>query len=351
MLRFGLVGCGRIGIRHARLLKEIEKAKLVAVCDIDEKKAKNFSNKFKIPYYTDYIKMVKSERLDVINICTPSGLHFKHTIDIAPFVQNIIVEKPIALTVADADKMIEICDLKKTRLFVVKQNRFNLPIIKLHEAIDQKRFGNIYLVTVRVHWRRTQEYYDMDDWHGTLAMDGGVLTNQASHHIDMLQWILGPIKSVSAMTDTFLHNIEVEDTGVAILRARSGALGIIEATTNTSPEDLEGSVNVYGSKGTVEIGGFAMNRIVTWKFDKMRESDNDVIEKYSENPADVYGFGHRAYLKNVIENIENNRSPFIDGIEGRKTVEIIQAIYKSAEAGKQVNLSFDSTKSKSGEKK
>jgi predicted dehydrogenase len=351
MLRFGLVGCGRIGIRHARLLKEIKNVELTAVCDINEKKAKDFSDKFKIPYYTDYIKMVKSEKIDVVNICTPSGLHSEHTIDIAPFVNNIIVEKPIALTVAGADKMIEVCDLKGTRLFVVKQNRFNLPIIKLREAIDQDRFGSIYLVTVRVHWRRTQKYYDMDDWHGTWAMDGGVLTNQASHHIDMLQWILGPIKSVSAMTDTFLHNIEVEDTGVAILRARSGALGIIEATTNTSPEDLEGSVNVYGSNGTVEIGGFAMNRIVTWKFDKMRESDNDVIEKYSENPADVYGFGHHAYLKNVIENIENNGSPLIDGIEGRKTVKIIQAIYESAETGKQINLSFDSTKSKLGEKK
>ena len=337
MLNFGLIGCGRIGKRHATLLNELKNANLKAVCDIDEEKAKSFAETYNTKYYTDFMEMVKNENLDVVNICTPSGYHAEHTIKVAPFVDNIVVEKPIALRLEDADKMIETCANENTRLFVVKQNRFNLPIIKLREALEKGRFGKIYLGTVRVHWRRTQEYYDMDDWHGTWKLDGGVLTNQASHHIDMLQWMIGPFVETFAYTDTFLHNIEVEDTGVAILKAKSGAIGIIEATTNTSPEDMEGSINIYGEHGTVEIGGFAMNKIVTWKFDKKLPED-DNIEKYSVNPPNVYGFGHKAYLEHVINAIENNKLGLIDGLEGKKSLEIITAIYESAETGKPIKI-------------
>ncbi len=348
MLNFGLVGCGRIGIRHATLLSKMEHAKLTAVCDIDEKKAKGFSKKFNVPYYLDFIEMVKNEKLNIVNICTPSGYHAEHTIKLAPYIDNIVVEKPIALKLKDADEMINICKKEKTRLFVVKQNRFNLPIIKLREAVENGRFGKIFLGTVRIHWRRTQEYYDMDNWHGTWKMDGGVLTNQSSHHIDMLQWMLGPVKEVFAYTDTFFHNIEVEDTGVAVLKTNNGALGIIEATTNTSPEDLEGSINIYGEKGTVEIGGFAMNKIVTWKFEKKLAEDENIIEKYSTNPPNVYGFGHKAYLEHVIDSILNKKAGLIDGVEGRKSLEIIHSIYESAETGKPVRIDKYPHKSKLG---
>ena len=336
MLNFGLVGCGRIGIRHATLLSNMEHAKLTAVCDIDEKKAIEFSKKFNVPFYTDYMAMAKKETLDVINICTPSGFHAKHTIDLVPYIDNIIVEKPMALKLEDADNMINTCKKEGTRLFIVKQNRFNLPIIKLREAVEKGRFGRIYLGTVRIHWRRAQKYYDMDNWHGTWSMDGGVLTNQSSHHIDMLQWMLGPIKELFAYTDTFFHKIEVEDTGIAVLRCHSGAMGTIEATTNTSPEDLEGSINIYGEKGTVEIGGFAMNKIVTWKFEKKLPEDENIIEKYSVNPPNVYGFGHKAYLEHVVDSIMNNKAGLIDGAEGKKSLEIIHSIYESAETGKPV---------------
>lgn len=349
MLNFAVVGCGRIGIRHATLLSNMKNAELKAVCDIDEEKAKDFSKKFNVPYYINYIEMAKNEKLDVINICTPSGYHAKHTIDLASYVDNLIVEKPIALKLEDADMMIKTCKKEKTRLFVVKQNRFNLPIIKLREALEKGRFGRIYLGTIRVHWQRPQKYYDMDNWHGTWKLDGGVLTNQASHHIDMLQWMLGPIQSVFSYTDTFFHNIEVEDTGVAVLRAKSGAMGVIEATTNTSPNDLEGSINIYGERGTVEIGGFAMNKIVTWKFEKKLPEDENIIEKYSENPPNVYGFGHKAYLESVINSIINDKKGLIEGEEGKKSLLIIQSIYESAETGKPVLIDHLPHKCRLGE--
>ncbi len=348
MLRFGLIGCGRIGIRHARLLSDISGAELAAVCDIKAERAEKFAKEFNVPFYSDYLKMVETEHPDTVNICTPSGMHAEHAINCAGKVPNIICEKPMALKLADADRMIETCASKKSRLFIVKQNRFNLPIIKLREALDHGRFGKLYLATVRVHWRRMQDYYDMDDWHGTWAMDGGVLTNQASHHIDMLQWMLGPISNVFAMTDTMLHKIEVEDIGVALLKARSGAVGIIEATTNTSPEDLEGSINVYGENGTVEIGGFAMNRISTWKFDRMTDEDGRIATEFNQNPPDVYGFGHRAYLEHVIDGIVNNKQGLIDGFEARKSLEIITAIYESAETSRMITLPFTPSKCRLG---
>ncbi len=351
MLRFVLLGCGRIGKRHAALLKQIDGAELSAVCDIIASRAEEFGKKYGIPYYTSMEKMVEGEKIDVVSICTPSGLHAEHCMYFAPHTGNIIVEKPMALRLDDAKAMIETCDDNHTRLFVVKQNRFNLPVLKLREAIEEGRFGKIYMATVRVHWQRPQKYYDMDEWHGTWAMDGGVLTNQASHHIDMLQWVLGPISDISAMTDTLLHQIEVEDTGVALLRAESGAFGVIEATTNTSPQDLEGSINVYGSKGTVEIGGFAMNKIVTWKFEEPQPEDKTIIEKFSVNPPDVYGFGHRAYLEHVLEAIQDERAALIDGAEGIKSLKIIHAIYESAETGRVISLGSDVSHSKLGRKK
>jgi predicted dehydrogenase len=246
----------------------------------------------------------------------------------------------MALTLDDADAMIEACDKVSIKLFVVKQNRYNHSVQKLREALEEKRFGKIVLGTVRVRWCRTQEYYDMDSWRGTWDMDGGVFLNQASHHIDLLEWMLGEPESVYAKSITALVNIETEDTGAAIIKFRCGALGIIEATTATRPKDLEGSISIIGEKGAVEIGGFAVNEIKIWSFVDVREGDKNVIENYRQNPHGVYGFGHAAYLQHVVESINNNTPALVDGLEGRKSLELITAIYESVETGKEVVMRF-----------
>jgi UDP-N-acetyl-2-amino-2-deoxyglucuronate dehydrogenase len=251
----------------------------------------------------------------------------------------MIIEKPMALTLEDADHLIEACDRSGTRLFVVKQNRFNRPVVRLRKALEAGRLGKPVMGTVRVRWCRGQEYYDQDPWRGTWAMDGGVLTNQASHHIDLLQWMLGPVESVKAYTATRLARIEAEDTGVAILRFSSGALGVIEATTGTRPKDLEGSLSILGEKGSVVIGGFAVNRLDTWSFSEPLQEDARAAED-SVHPPNVYGFGHYDYYRDVIECIRTGRHSMLDGLEGRKSLELINAIYESAATGNEVRLRY-----------
>jgi len=250
------------------------------------------------------------------------------------------VEKPMALTLDDADAMIKACDVNGCRLFVVKQNRFNVPVVKLREAVEAGRFGKFVLGTVRVRWCRHQHYYDQDAWRGTWAMDGGVLTNQASHHVDMLQWMLGDVESVFAKASTALVNIEAEDTIIVTLKFRNGALGIIEATTAARPINLEGSISVLGAHGTVVIGGFAVNKMETWAFEEKEAGDERVLEEYSVNPPNVYGFGHQAYYEHVVDCIENEKIHLVDGLEARKSLELINAIYESVETGKEVFLRF-----------
>jgi len=341
-LRFGLVGCGRIAQRHSALLgfNKIDGAKLAAVCDIKKNRAKAIGEKFKVPFYTDMHEMMRNERLDVISVLTPSGNHAEHVISLAGYGKHIVVEKPMALKLADADAMIEACDKNRIKLFVVKQNRFNLPVVKLREALKRGRFGKLVMGTVRVRWCRTQEYYDQDKWRGTWALDGGVIANQASHHVDLLRWIMGEPVSVFAKSSTALVNIETEDTAAVVLRFQNGALGIIEATTATRPKDVEGSISVLGEGGIVEIGGFAVNEMKIWEFAKKEPADMEVIEKYSVNPPNVYGFGHQAYYQNVVDSILNDSQHLVDGLEGRKTLELVLAIYESIETGREVFLHF-----------
>ncbi|OGV37175.1 MAG: oxidoreductase [Lentisphaerae bacterium GWF2_49_21] len=350
MLKVGLVGCGRIAQRHAELLGKncISGASLAAVCDVNKKKAENLGGKYNTPWYEDFKSMMQEENPDVVSVLTPSGMHAEHVIELARYGKHIIVEKPMSLTLDDADKMIKACDANAARLFVVKQNRFNLPVVKLKEALDAGRFGKIVLGTVRVRWCRPQEYYDSDEWRGTWRYDGGVLTNQASHHIDMLEWMLGDVESVFAKGATALVDIEVEDTAVVVLKFLNGALGVIEATTATRPKDLEGSISILGEKGTVEIGGFAVNELKTWNFTEPLPGDEDVKKKYSVNPPDVYGFGHKAYYEHVVDCINNNRHQLVDGLEGRKSLELISAIYESIETGREVPLRFKPSKCRLG---
>ena len=338
MLRFALIGCGRIAKRHADLLSSaIEGASLVAVCDSNAMRADQFGETYKVNAYHDYHEMMTSEDIDVVSILTPSGLHAKHCIDIAPYGKTIIVEKPMALTLEDADAMNAATAAHNCRLFVVKQNRFNVPVMKLREALDAGRFGKLVLGTVRVRWCRPQAYYDQDEWRGTWAFDGGVLTNQASHHIDLLEWMMGDIESVFAYSSTALSNIETEDTAIALLKFKNGAIGTIEATTATRPSDLEGSISILGETGSVVVGGFAVNKIETWRFTP-ETADDKYIEEFSVNPPDVYGFGHKSYYEHVVDCLTNDATQLVDGAEGKRSLQLIHAIYKSIETGKEVSL-------------
>ncbi len=350
MLKFALVGCGRIAQKHAELLgkNKIKHAKLVAICDIVEEKAKKLATQYNVPYYTNMDTMMQKEEIDVVSVLTESGNHAAHTIHLAQYGKHIVVEKPMALRLSDADEMIKACAENKCKLFVVKQNRFNLPVIKLKSAIDKQRFGKLVLGTIRVRWCRTQEYYDMDAWRGTWAYDGGVLANQAIHHIDLLQWLMGEVESVFAKSTTALVNIEAEDTAVVVLTFKNGALGIIEATNATRPIDLEGSISILGEKGTVEIGGFAVNKIIHWNFSEKLPEDEDIKKKYSINPPNVYGFGHLEYYNDVVSSILKNTKSLIDGFEGKKSLEIVAAIYESIETEKEVFLRFTPKKCKLG---
>jgi predicted dehydrogenase len=354
MLRFALVGCGRIAKKHAEILggKQIPGTELVGVCDFHQDRAKTYGEKYQVPWFTDMHEMMRKlgDRVDVMNILTESGSHAGNVLELARYGKHFVVEKPMALTIEDADAMIRACDEAGVKLFVVKQNRYNLPVQKLRSAVEEGRFGKIVMGTVRVRWCRTQQYYDQDAWRGTWAMDGGVFTNQASHHVDLLEWMLGEPESVFAKSATALVNIEAEDTGVAIIKFRNGALGVIEATTATRPRDLEGSISILGEKGTVEIGGFAVNEMKTWNFTEPRPEDAQVLAQYRQNPPNVYGFGHVAYLEHVVDSITKGKKALVDGLEGRKSLELIMALYESIETGEEVFLRFKPTQCRLGKK-
>ena len=350
MLRFALVGCGRIAVRHAELLAggRVAGAELAAVCDLVAAKAARLGARFSCPHFTDMHEMMRRISPDAVVVLTESGNHARDVITLAHYQRSIIVEKPMALTLDDADAMIQACDRAGVRLFVVKQNRFNVPVLKLREALEQGRFGRLVLGTVRVRWCRTQEYYDQDAWRGTWALDGGVLSNQASHHVDLLEWMMGEVVSVFAKGTTALVDIEAEDTAVVVLSFRSGALGLIEATTATRPRDLEGSLSVLGEGGAVEIGGFAVNEMKVWNFTQPTAEDASVMQKYSVNPPNVYGFGHQAYYEHVVDCIVHDKQQLVDGLEGRKSLELISAIYESIETGREVALRFKPTRCRLG---
>lgn len=342
MLNFGLIGCGRIAKKHASLLGSgsVEGARLAAVCDVDPQRAAEFAKRHGVPSYQSYQQMLAEAPLDVVSILTPSGMHAQHAIDAARMGKHVVVEKPMALTIRDADEMIRVCDECGVKLFVVKQNRYNAPVVELKKALDAGRFGKLVSGSVRVRWARDQAYYDQDDWRGTWKMDGGVFANQASHHVDLLMWMLGEPVSVFAKARTALVDIEAEDTGLAIVQFQNGALGCIEATTATRPRDLEGSLSILGEKGTVVIGGFAVNRIDTWQFANPEPDDERIVREANQNPPDVYGFGHLTYLDQIVTCIRTGRRALVDGFEGRRSLELVSAIYESIETSREVKLRF-----------
>jgi predicted dehydrogenase len=341
MIRIGLLGCGRIAKRHSELLggNHIDGAKLVAVCDTVRNRADAIGSKFGVPAIYDIDDFLARKDIDAVAVLSPSGMHPAHVIACAKAGKHVVVEKPMALRLQDADDMIRACDEAGVKLFVVKQNRFNVPVVKAREALETGRFGRLILGTVRVRWCRDQAYYDQDAWRGTWAYDGGVLSNQASHHVDMLEWFFGDVVSVHARAVTALAKIEAEDTAVATLKFRNGALGIIEATTAARPTDLEGRSRSWGG-GDRRNRRLPVNQIRHWRFVEELASDKDVVEKFSVNPPNVYGFGHQAYYQHVIDCLVNQRSALVDGLEGRKSLELISALYESIETGDEVALHF-----------
>jgi len=339
MRTIALVGSGRISDRHLKVIGLIPGLKLVGVCDVKPERARAAAEANGVPAYLDALEMVRSLKPDIVSILTDSGLHAPLGIRLAPHVPVLVVEKPMALTLEDADRLIETCEAFGTKLFVVKQNRFNPPIVALKRAVDEGRFGRMVLGTIRVRWARTQAYYDQDPWRGTWKLDGGVLTNQASHHIDLLQWLMGPVDSVKAYVSTRLSSIEVEDTAVAVLKFKSGALGVVEATTATRPKDLEGSISILGETASVVVGGFSVNKPVTWNFTTHQPEDEHIHELIT-NPPNVYGLGHQAYYEHVLACLDGGVNSMLAGLEGRKSVEIINALYESAFSGREVHLHY-----------
>ncbi|MEA2103423.1 MAG: Gfo/Idh/MocA family oxidoreductase [Candidatus Cloacimonadota bacterium] len=337
-IKFTLIGCGRISSKHFESIRRIDNAEIIACCDTIEKRAKTSAQEYNITkFYTDYQEMLNNEECDAVIICTPSGLHSEMGIQAAKHGFHVVTEKPMATTLESADRLIKACDQNKVQLFVVKQNRLNTTIQLLKKAIDKNRFGKIYMIHTNVFWQRPQDYYDLANWRGTWEFDGGAFMNQASHYVDAVQWLGGPVESVMAETATLARNIETEDTGSAILKFRNQIIGTINVTMLTYPKNFEGSITVLGENGTVKIGGIAINKIEKWEFEDYDDEDKFIAES-NYTPPNVYGLGHLPYYKNVVDSLLGNTEPNTDGRGGRKSIEIIEAIYRSAKTGKRISL-------------
>lgn len=340
-IRFAIVGCGRIAKNHLGALQaHADRAELVAACDVNPQALALVADVPSIKTYTRLDAMLAETAADIVVLTTPSGLHPEQAIEVAASGRHVMTEKPMATRWHDGLRMVKACDEASRRLFVVKQNRRNATLQLLKRAAEQGRFGRIYMVNVNVFWTRPQDYYDSAAWRGTWEFDGGAFMNQASHYVDLLDWIVGPIESMQAYTSTLARNIEVEDTGVLSIKWRSGALGSMNVTMLTYPRNLEGSITIIGEKGTVRIGGVAVNEIQHWEFAEPH-ADDELVKQASYETTSVYGFGHPAYYDNVIQVLRGEAEPETDGREGLKSLEVLIAAYLSARDGKRVALPLD----------
>lgn len=336
-IRVAVVGCGRISKNHfgsiAQLSNEYE---LVAICDNDDKVLAAHKKEYKVPAYLSLDEMLQNEKIDLVTLCTPSGIHASQTIKAAKAGVHVITEKPMATKWEDGLAMVRACDEAGVRLFVVKQNRRNSTLQLLKRAVTEKRFGKIHMVHMNVFWTRPQEYYDRASWSGTWDMDGGAFMNQATHYVDLLHWLVGPVEKVHAMLSTH-RDIEVEDTGVVNLKWRNGTLGSMAVTMCTYPKNYEGSMTILGEKGTVRIGGVAVNDIQEWVFAEPKDYDAE-IESANYETTSVYGFGHPPYFQNVADVLRGKAEPETDGREGLKSLELLISIYRSARDNNEVGL-------------
>ena len=348
LLNIFFLGCGRISNKHFDAINQLKDQgypiQRVAICDLNSDLTHEIKKKYGFDVFEsmDTFARNNDKQFNIASILTPSGLHPEHVINLSNYVENIIVEKPMALRISEADEMILSCAKRNTRLFVVKQNEFNKPVVFAKSLINQNLIGRLNIITTRVRWSRDQSYYDQSDWRGTWKYDGGVLSNQASHHIDLVEWFGEKVKSVYAISRTFGVNIECEDSSIATLEFKNGAIGSIEATTSIRPQNLEGSISLIGSKGYVIIGGKAVNKITDISLEGIsNEEAEKMVNENSYETDSVYGNGHVAFYKNTFDSILNNSPPLVDGIEGRKSVELINAMYKSILEGKKIDLSSE----------
>jgi UDP-N-acetyl-2-amino-2-deoxyglucuronate dehydrogenase len=337
-IRIGIVGCGRISKSHfGSIEKHADQLELVSVCDVDAAVLASHESLYRVPGYRDMAQMLNEQALDLVALCTPSGIHPELAILAAKNQVHVITEKPMATRWSDGLQMVKACDEAGVHLFVVKQNRLNSTLQLLKRAVTEKRFGKIHMVQLNVFWTRPQSYYDQGNgWRGTWEFDGGAFMNQASHYVDLLDWLIGPVEKVQAMMST-TRDIEVEDTGVLNVKWRNGALGSMSVTMLTYPQNLEGSITILGEKGTVRIGGVAVNEIQTWQFADERDYDAQIKEANYQTTS-VYGFGHPLYYKNVVDVMRGKAEPETDGREGIKSLELLVAAYMAARDGNTVGL-------------
>lgn len=339
-LRFALIGCGRIGQKHAEHMAA--HGKLVAVCDSDEQSRRTFSDKYACPSYDSIEKLITEEKeIDLVAVCTPNGLHAKHSIALLKAGHHVLCEKPMAITAKDCEKMIKAADDSQKHLFIVKQNRYNPPVAELKKIIDEGRLGKIFNIQLNCFWNRNDSYYASSPWKGSLDLDGGTLFTQFSHFIDLLYWMIGDVKKVHVLTGNFMHKkiIDFEDTGVIALKFVNGALGTINYTVNSFGKNMEGSITVFGEKGTVKVGGQYLNVL------EYQNIENYTMSAKAESkPANDYGHyqgsmsNHDKVYENVVHVLSGNGQVATNGQEGLKTVEIIENIYNSIKKKKKIGL-------------
>lgn len=348
-MKYALIGCGRISPNHVVAAKN-NNLDIVALCDIEPKNSWDKILKFDLlkdtPQYTDYREMLKAEKPELVAIATESGKHAKIALDCIEEGCNVIIEKPIALSLEDADAIIERAKKKGVKVCACHQNRFNKSIQKIREAVEKERFGRLLYGTAHIRWTRDYEYYSRAKWRGTWTQDGGALMNQCIHDIDLLRWMMGDeIDEVVGFTDRLKHDyIEAEDLGIALIIFKNGSYGIIEGTTNVYPRNLEETLYIFGEKGTVKAGGEAVNIIEEWRFSDYLDDPKEVIKECHELPPNVYGFGHSKLYADVIDAIKNDRAPYVDGEAGRRALELVLAIYQSAATGSSVKLPLQKCK-------
>ncbi len=345
-MKYALIGCGRISPNHFAAAKA-NNLEIVAICDLNKANMEDKKLKFELPdsviQYTDYEEMLQKEKPELVAIATESGKHAEIALKCMDYGCNLIIEKPIALSIEDADKIIEKVNRLNLKVCACHQNRFNKSIQKIREALEKKRFGKLFYGTAHIRWCRDREYYNRASWRGTWEQDGGALMNQCIHNIDLLRWMMGDeIEEVVGMTDRLHHSyIEAEDLGIALIKFKNGSYGIVEGTTNVYPKNLEETLYLFGEKGTVKAGGQSVNVIEEWRFSDMLDDPEEIKRQFHENPPNVYGYGHTPLYADVIDAIKNDRKPYVDAEAGKRALELVLAIYRSAASGTIVKFPIE----------
>ena len=343
-MKYALIGCGRIAVNHL-IAVDNNKLDITAVCDILPEKMeqilakRGWENREDIKRYTDYKEMLRAEKPELVSIATESGIHAEIALFCIENGVNVIIEKPMAMNIADAEKIISLAKEKGVKVAACHQNRFNIAVQKMRGALEAGRFGRLSHGSIHVRWNRNKGYYDQANWRGTWAQDGGALMNQCIHGIDLLRWMMGEeIVEVYGQTRQQFHNyLEAEDLGMAVLTFANGAIATIEGTTNVYPENLEETLYIFGEKGTAKLGGKSTNTIDVWDFADEQEGDAG-NRGFQEPTSNVYGNGHTQLFRDMMEAIRDNRPPYVDAVAGRNALEVVLAIYKSAAEGKPVKL-------------